>query len=166
MNDPLLRLIQSLSRKRVKFLVVGGMAAVLYGVERATFDLDILVSKEDPNLQALLKVLKSAGFRTVWKLPKRSEKPISPAPIGKIQPRHMSRAWALRFINSETVDVLLYASEKVFNLFWKHRRKIKFRGIVIPCPHLRDLISLKRWAGRPRDLYDLNELSRISNFGQ
>lgn len=36
----------SFQRHRVKYLVIGGIAAVLYGVPRATFDLDALIEAE------------------------------------------------------------------------------------------------------------------------
>jgi len=32
-----------LKKHNVKYLVIGGIAAILYGVPRATFDLDILI---------------------------------------------------------------------------------------------------------------------------
>ena len=40
-NDKLFELMKALSESGVKFVVCGGVACVLQGVERATFDLDI-----------------------------------------------------------------------------------------------------------------------------
>ena len=34
---------ESFQQHEVKYVVIGGIAAVLYGVPRATFDLDILI---------------------------------------------------------------------------------------------------------------------------
>jgi hypothetical protein len=45
-------------------LVISGTAAVLHGVPRATFDLDILIEATEPNAAALLKAFRSAGFGT------------------------------------------------------------------------------------------------------
>jgi len=39
---PASELFASFQRNDVKYLVIGGIAAVLYGVPRATFDLDVL----------------------------------------------------------------------------------------------------------------------------
>lgn len=39
---------------RVKYVVIGGIAAVLYGVPRATFDLDILIESTPKNVRRLL----------------------------------------------------------------------------------------------------------------
>jgi hypothetical protein len=44
--------------------VIGGIAAVLYGVPRATFDLDILVEATPENTRRLLDALLDAGMGT------------------------------------------------------------------------------------------------------
>jgi hypothetical protein len=50
----------SLQRHKVRYIVIGGIAAVLHGVPRATFDLHILhptplfEEKRDPGSQALI----------------------------------------------------------------------------------------------------------------
>ncbi|MCP5104696.1 MAG: hypothetical protein GY950_15030 [bacterium] len=49
---------------KVKYLVIGGIAAVLYGVPRATFDLDILIEATPQNVQKLLDALLQAGLFT------------------------------------------------------------------------------------------------------
>ena len=48
----------------VKYLVIGGIAAVLHGVPRATFDLDILIEASIENAQHLLDALLQAGLGT------------------------------------------------------------------------------------------------------
>lgn len=56
----------SLNSHDVKYLVIGGTAAVLHGVPRATFDLDVLIEASSENASALLNALRSAGFGTAW----------------------------------------------------------------------------------------------------
>jgi len=38
---------------KVRYMVIGGVASVLYGVPRATFDLDILIEATTENAQQL-----------------------------------------------------------------------------------------------------------------
>lgn len=45
----------SLQRHKVRYLVIGGIAAVLHGVPRATFDLDILIEAKPENAKNLLE---------------------------------------------------------------------------------------------------------------
>ena len=43
----------SFQKHEVKYLVIGGIAAVLHGVPRATFDLDILIEATPDNVPPL-----------------------------------------------------------------------------------------------------------------
>ena len=54
----------SFQKHDVKYLVIGGIAAVLYGVPRTTFDLDILIEDSLDNARKLLDALIEAGFGT------------------------------------------------------------------------------------------------------
>ncbi len=54
----------SFQQHQVKYVVIGGIAAVLHGVPRATFDLDILIEATPDNAQRLLEALLSARLGT------------------------------------------------------------------------------------------------------
>ena len=54
----------SLHRHNVKYVIIGGIAAVLHGVPRATFDLDILIEATLENAQHLLTALLEAQLGT------------------------------------------------------------------------------------------------------
>jgi len=54
----------SFQKHKVKYIVIGGIASVLYGVPRATFDLDILIDATPENTQRLLDALLEAGIGT------------------------------------------------------------------------------------------------------
>ena len=44
----------------VRYLVIGGIVAILHGVPRATFDLDIYIEASPENVQRLLTALEDA----------------------------------------------------------------------------------------------------------
>jgi len=48
----------------VRYVVIGGIAAILHGVPRATFGLDILIEATEENAERLLKALLDAGVVT------------------------------------------------------------------------------------------------------
>ncbi|MBN1833262.1 MAG: hypothetical protein JW896_14250 [Deltaproteobacteria bacterium] len=50
----------SFQKHEVKYIVIGGIASVLYGIPRATFDLDILIDATPENTQRLLDALSEA----------------------------------------------------------------------------------------------------------
>ncbi len=54
----------SLQRHDVRYVVIGGIAAVLHGVPRATFDLDLLIAATPDNAQRLLDALVETGMGT------------------------------------------------------------------------------------------------------
>src|SRR5439155_18762283 len=54
----------SLNRHNVRYVVIGGIAAVLHGVPRATFDLDILIDATADNARRLIEALLAAGLGT------------------------------------------------------------------------------------------------------
>jgi hypothetical protein len=54
----------SLQRHKVRYVVIGGIAAVLHGVPRATFDLDILIDANSDNARDLLEALLEANLGT------------------------------------------------------------------------------------------------------
>ena len=57
-NDHLIELLTDLTHENVRFIVCGGVAAVLHGVERLTVDLDIALDMTDDNLQTFVAVMK------------------------------------------------------------------------------------------------------------
>jgi hypothetical protein len=50
-------ILVSLSTKEVKFIVFGGVAVVLHGVERMTLDLDISLQMSKENIDLFLEVM-------------------------------------------------------------------------------------------------------------
>ena len=55
---------RSFQQYELKYVVIGGIATVLHGVPRATFDLDILIEATPENAQRLLDALLEAGLGT------------------------------------------------------------------------------------------------------
>lgn len=67
-------ILRVLAGKRVEFVVVGGVAAVLQGVPVSTFDLDIVHSRSEENVSRLLQAL--AGLEAVFRAqPSRRMRP-------------------------------------------------------------------------------------------
>ena len=56
-------ILRRLVERGVDFVVIGGIAAVLQGSARNTFDLDICFATDDANLTALGEVLTGLGAR-------------------------------------------------------------------------------------------------------
>lgn len=50
-----LRLYKSLNFLKVKYLVIGGVAVISYGIPRATLGLDLFIEATIPNVERSLK---------------------------------------------------------------------------------------------------------------
>jgi hypothetical protein len=64
MLNRLQKVFTSFEEHEVKYLVIGGIAAVPHGVPRATFDLDILIEATPKNARRLLDALLDARLAT------------------------------------------------------------------------------------------------------
>lgn len=132
----------SFQHHRVKYLVIGGIAAVLYGVPRATFDLDILIEASPENARRLLDALSEAGLATA------------------------SLTCADELIENEItvfqdrvrIDVQTWTPGLDFDAAWEKRREMEYGGQSFYVVSREDLISSKRAAGREVDLEDVRLL--------
>ncbi len=66
MEKELIKIIKSLNKKKIKYLLIGGFAAVLYGVPRSTFDLDIAISLDSKNIGNTITLLSGLGFSQIY----------------------------------------------------------------------------------------------------
>ncbi len=60
---PYLSLLRALAAAGVGHAIAGGLAVVLHGVPRMTFDLDLVVDLNDENVKRLVRVLEQEGYR-------------------------------------------------------------------------------------------------------
>jgi len=133
---------ESLRQNDVRYLVVGGIAAVLHGVPRATFDLDLYVSAEPANLTALLAAFEQAGLGTA-----------ALTSVDEILGNEITV-----FKDRVRIDVFITLKGLNFGEAWEHRRTMTYQGhpfFVVDKP---DLIQAKRASGRQVDLEDLRIL--------
>lgn len=155
-----LELFRALDRHRVDYLLVGGLAVALHGVERSTMDIDIVVAAGLTNLQALLALARELDL-----------KPVLPVPIESLTDLELLREWhderhleafALRApgLAGVTLDLLLFPP---VNLEAMQGRAVRLEvlGVPVRVVAIEDLIALKKAAGRPVDLADIEHLKRL-----
>ena len=126
----------------VRYLVVGGIAAVLYGVPRATFDLDIFIDATAENASRLLKALTSEGFGTA----------------SLTTPDDLAAHEITIFNDRVRIDVLTKLPGVPFADAWQRRVTMDYQGQAFYVAAREDLIASKKAAGRPVDLEDVRLL--------
>jgi hypothetical protein len=142
MLDQLQIVFASFQKNDVKYLVIGGIAAVLYGVPRATFDLDILIEPTKENAQKLLNALSEAGFGT-------AELTSAEEIIG---------TEITIFTDRVRLDVQTSTPGILFEAAWPRRATMTYEGQKFDVVSLADLIQSKTAAGREVDLEDVRIL--------
>jgi len=133
---------RSFQQHEVKYVVIGGIAAVIHGVPRATFDLDILVEATPENIQPLLDALLDAGIGTA-----------SLTNVDEILSNEITI-----FKDRVRIDVQTSTPGLSFQDAWKRRKTMEYQGQVFYVVSLDDLISSKRATGREVDLEDVRLL--------
>jgi hypothetical protein len=133
---------ESFQRHEVRYLVIGGIATILYGVPRATFDLDILIEPTQDNAQRLLDSLLDAGLGTA-----------SLTDVNELLSNEITvfKDWVR--IDAQTVTLGLNFQEA-----WEHRETMTYQGQVFYVVSKKDLISSKKASGRDVDLEDVRLL--------
>jgi len=132
----------SFQKHKVKYIVIGGIASVLYGVPRATFDLDILIDATPENTQRLLDALLEAGIGTA-----------SLTNVEEILSNEITI-----FKDRVRIDVQTSTPGLSFKDGWTHRNTLEYQGQSFYVASREDLISSKKAAGRTVDLDDVRLL--------
>jgi hypothetical protein len=132
----------SLQRHEVEYLVIGGIAAVLHGVPRATFDLDLLINPTPANASRLLEALLEARLGTA----------------SLITADELLAQEITIFKDRVRIDVQTSTPGLVFEGAWLRRETMDYQGQQFYVASRDDLIASKRAAGRPVDLEDVRLL--------
>jgi predicted nucleotidyltransferase len=148
-------MLGGLISKKVRFVVVGGLAAAAHGSSRVTNDLDICYDALDStNTEALATVL--AG----WRAYPRGVEPGLPFIMDN---RTLRGAPILTLTTTEgDIDVLdRIAGIGDYAEVRKRSERISALGVSFRVLDLPSLIKAKRAAGRPRDFEHLPELEAL-----
>ncbi len=133
---------KSFQNHEVKYVVIGGIAAVLHGVPRATFDLDILIEATPKNAEALLAALLEAELGTA----------------ALISTDELLTNEITVFKDRVRIDVQTSTPGLRFDDAWRHRVTMVYNNQEFYVVSRNDLIASKRAAGRDVDLDDVQLL--------
>lgn len=129
----------SLHSNDCRYLVLGGVAAILYGVQRTTFDVDVLIEPSEENAENVLRALREAGFGTA----------------DLITAKELLAHEITIFKDLVRIDVQTATPGIHFADAWKSRRTLVLDGPPFFIVSKDDLIRSKEAAGRPIDLSDV-----------
>ncbi|MFH1016780.1 MAG: hypothetical protein V1798_01200 [Pseudomonadota bacterium] len=145
MNQDFLDVFQALFATNARFLVVGAFAVSVHAEPRATGDLDVWVDPASENARRVYEALKRFG-----------------APLADLSVQDLSSPDIVfqMGLAPNRIDILTSVSGLTFEEAWKTHETFEFAGLMIPVIGREALIRNKKAAGRPRDLIDLEILTK------
>ena len=146
----LAQVIPPVVRAKVDFILIGGMAAILHGSARVTFDVDLVYLRNDNNIARLANSL--APYN----------------PFLREAPPGLPFAWDAKTIRNglnftlttDLGDIVLLGDVggETYQTLLPHSFEVEAFGINFKCIDLPTLIRIKEAAGRRKDLEGIAEL--------
>lgn len=156
--------VKGLNEAGVRYLIVGGLAVNAHGHVRYTNDLDLVIGLESANIRLGLDTLASLGYRP--KIPVTSEQFANAELRNEWRTTKGMVLLNLWSDHSRESPIDVFVSEP-FDFTTEHRSAIQMplaEGLFAPFVSLPALLRMKRLAGRPQDLQDIAELTRIEEL--
>lgn len=155
-------LLLVLSEKGVKFVVAGGVAGVLHGIERTTMDLDIALDLDPENVGRFEDAMASLGL-----------KPLVPVPVEALSDPEAVKMMveekdAIVFMLADPnmplkkVDVFL-TEELSYHSLLSDSINVKIEDASFRIVSIRRLLELKRAVAppRPKDVFDIQAMEAL-----
>ena len=140
-------LLSAFREFRVKYLVVGGWAVSIHAQPRATQDLDIFVSRESANIQAVYEALLQFG-----------------APLENVEKgKFLERGTFFRVGAPPCqIDIFPEIPGVRFEECWPNRMEVPLdaEGVFVNFISAEDLVAAKIASGREQDLADAQAIRR------
>jgi len=148
--EELKNLITRLNDAKKDYALCGGLALAVYGVSRATVDIDILIPKD--SFGEILPIAEELGYRLHARPMKFQGEIIEIHRVSKIDP--------------ETGDLFsldfLFVTPQL-ELIWENRHPVSWEGGILWVVSREGLIALKELRGSGQDLDDIQRLKEIQD---
>jgi len=149
------RLIKSLHTYEVNYALVGGYAVALHGAVRGTMDIDLVIQIDELSFSQVEKAMAEIGLQP--------RLPVTASDVFHFREEYIKNrnmiAWS--FVNpnnpTEMVDIIITENLSMLESVTKQAF-----GLNIQVLSIKDLIAMKRKAGRPQDVEDVKVLEQLS----
>jgi hypothetical protein len=160
MPTDFISVLNELRQANVRYVLVGGLAVLLHGIDRLTADIDLVIDLAPEQAALAVKTLLDLGFRSGAPVDARL---FADAAVRK-RWREESGMVVLSLWDPEnrrpTVD--LFADYPMdFEVLYKDSKMLPLGSTAVRVASIDHLIAIKRAAGRPKDLDDANRLADL-----
>ena len=153
-------LFSVLNGAKVRFVVVGGLAVLLRGLDRLTADVDLVIDLSADSVKEAVRALTATGYHALA--------PVDPLELANADRR---REWqsqrnmqVFSFWDSTgsrpTVDVILNPVVPFAEL-WTDATSMTLGGLKVRVASVPHLIRMKSATGRAQDMQDVERLKKL-----
>ncbi len=151
---------KALNEADARYLIVGGVAVVAHGFVRFTADLDLVLDPDPISLRRAIAAISALGYRSR-----------APVPLEQFADPARRAEWAIQkgltvfslFSPEHAATELDLFLECPFDFESAYEQAFRREsgGVPMTFASLKDLLALKRGAGRPQDLVDIAQLEAL-----
>src|ERR1035437_3872790 len=157
-------IVKALNDAKVQYLIVGGLAVSAHGYERLTVDVDLVIGLQPQNITLGLRTLLAAGWRMSI-----------PVTVEEFANAKLRESWrkeknmiVLKLwsdVHPRTpIDVFVYEPFDFKKEFARAKWEPvagKIRAPIVAC---KTLLTMKKAAGRDKDLLDIKALKKLDPY--
>lgn len=144
--EALATIVRKLEAAKLNYAVCGGLAVAIHGLARTTKDIDLLIERMD--MDAILEVVRGCGFIL--------DGGILPMGAGEPFPRDIFRI--SKVIGKELLTLDLLIVNPLLQPAFEAREYYEWQGVRLQAVSPAGLYVMKKLAGRPQDIVDLQRL--------
>lgn len=141
-------LLKLLNENDVEYVVIGAAAFPVHGYSRTTLDFDLFIRPDPENARRVREALQRFGYD-----------------VSDISTEDLLRFKVLIRQYMVEVDIHPFVAGVGFEEVWANKIKDKLGQVEVYFTSLDDLIRMKQAAARPKDIQDLEVLSRLKKTG-
>ncbi|MFH0908966.1 MAG: hypothetical protein V1929_09405 [bacterium] len=142
-TNPFEKLLVDLAHADVRFLTIGGVACALCGFVRTTEDIDILVARDDRNVETMLRTLQSFGEGHARELSLSD---------------FADEEGSVRIVEDFPLDIFVRLRGFTYEKLLPYKAWHEVSGSRIPYLNPHGLILLKQESNREKDRIDVSAL--------
>lgn len=153
-------LFEVLLAARVRFVVVGGLAVLLHGIDRLTADVDLALDLTPEVAHRAVEALTAAGYRPM--APVDAIAFADPAQRAEWRRERGMEVFSLWDPTNRRPTVDVFAEPPIpFEDLWSDSIQVTIGALQIHIASIQHLIELKARVARPKDLEDIQRLKSL-----
>jgi len=154
------QVIRTLEKNDIDYLIIGGIAGIFYGLNRPTFDFDIIIRSTD--VDDFICLFHKKGFKVIREIV--DDRIIFfESPGEAIEMIDKEKPRAFKIAKFDLIGDIWFEPRIPFPRLEKNRVNYEMEGVSLKIVSKNDWIKLKELSGRDEDLKDIQIIRQVKN---